>query len=260
MPNLTELVFPQRKERFEDRRREGSDRKLLDEFFDHPTLLAISRLVSQGQFESIDYPISTGKEGGVFRATTPDGFRAVKVYRIGNAVFRRIPPYALEELRREASQGNFRRLVFAWTRREHTVLRKLHAARVRAPETYGYFRNILVMEFVGVDGLPCPRVRDAMIPDVSAFYADLVEQLRRMTVDAHLVHGDLSPYNVLLLENRPVLIDVAQSIPTDHPQARALLLRDVANFAKYFRRLGLKVSAESFFEAVGGPTVGPKRK
>ncbi|HEY6238652.1 MAG TPA: serine protein kinase RIO [Thermoplasmata archaeon] len=258
MPNPIDLVFPQRKERFEDRRREGSDRKLLDEFFDHPTLLAVSRLISQGQFESLDYPISTGKEGGVFRATTPDGYRAVKVYRIGNAIFRRIPPYALEELRREASQGNFRRLVFAWTRREHTILRALHTARVRAPETYGYFRNILVMEFVGVEGVPCPRIRDAVLPDVGAFYEVLVEQIRRMTVDAHLVHGDLSPYNVLLLEDRPVLIDVAQSIPTSHPQAKELLLRDVTNFARYFRHLGLKVSAPAFFEAVGGPSVGPK--
>ena len=125
MPNTAEQVFPHSKERFEDRRKQSSDRKLLDEFFDHPTLLAISRLVSQGQFEAIDYPIATGKEGGVFRATSSAGYRAVKVYRIGNAIFRRIPSYAMEDLKREASARNFGRLVFAWTRREHSVLRKL---------------------------------------------------------------------------------------------------------------------------------------
>jgi RIO kinase 1 len=258
MPNTAEQVFPRRKERFADRRKESSDRKLLDEFFDHPTLLAVSRLVTQGQFEAIDYPISTGKEGGVFRATSSAGFRAVKVYRVGNAIFRRIPPYAMEDLKREASAGNFARLVFAWTRREHSTLRKLRAAEVRVPEPYGYLRNVLVMDFIGTDGLPAPRLRDAVIPDAKAFYEDLVVQLKRMTVEAHLVHGDLSPYNVLLDRNFPVLIDVAQAIPSDHPQAKALFLRDTINFARYLRKMGVDVSDDELFKAAGGAQVGPK--
>ncbi|MCI4340639.1 MAG: serine protein kinase RIO [Thermoplasmata archaeon] len=258
MPRSAEQVFPTRKSRTEDRRKEGSDRKLLDEFFDHPTLIAISRLVNQGQFDAIDYPISTGKEGGVFRASSAMGYKAVKVYRIGNAIFRRIPPYALEELKREASERNFSRLVFAWTRREHSMLRKLRAAEVRVPEPYGYLRNVLVMEFIGTEGLPAPRLRDAVIPDPKAFYEDLVVQMRRMTVDAKLVHGDLSPFNVLLDGNAPVLIDVAQSIASDHPQARALFERDTMNFAKYLRKMGMDVSDEELFRAAGGEFVGPK--
>ena len=91
MPHPEEVVFP-RRERVEDRRKEREQRKLLDEFFDHSTLLSVSRLVNRGLFDSIDYPISTGKEGGVFRATAGTDFRAVKVYRISNATFRNDPP------------------------------------------------------------------------------------------------------------------------------------------------------------------------
>lgn len=256
MPRATELVFPRRKERFEDRRHEDSSRKLLDEFFDHPTLLTVARLVSQGQFEAVDYPIATGKEGGVFRATAPDGFRAVKIYRVGNAVFRRIPPYALEELRRESSEGNFRRLVYAWTRREHTVLRRMREAEVSVPVPYGYLRNVLVMEFVGTEGLPAPVLQEAVVADPSAFYEELVGQIRRMTEKARLVHGDLSPYNVLLHEERPVFIDVAQAVDAGHPAALGLFQRDSANFARYLRRLGVNVTPEEFFEAAGGRSVG----
>ncbi len=258
MPHPAELLFPRRKERFEDRRREDASRKLLDEFFDHPTLLTVSRLVTQGQFEAIDYPISTGKEGGVFRATAGDGFRAVKIYRVGNAVFRRIPLHALEELRREASEGNFRRLIYGWTRREHTILRRLRAAGVRVPEPYGYLRNVLVMEFIGAGGLAAPLLQEAVVADPDAFYDELVLELKRMTVEARLVHGDLSPYNVLLLEDRPILIDVAQAVEATHPAARGLLERDVTNFARYFRRLGVEVTSEELFEAIGGPSVGPQ--
>jgi RIO kinase 1 len=256
MPKAEDLVFP-RRERVEDRRKELGHRKLLDEFFDHATLLAVSRLVNQGQFESLDHPISIGKEGGVFRATKGDEFRAVKVYRIGNTTFRRLPEYALEELRRVTSLRNFGGLISAWTRREHSILGLLANAGVRAPRPYGHFRNVLVMEYVGDADGAAPRLRDAPIDDPGALYEDFVAQVGRMIRVARLVHGDLSPYNTLYFDGHVVLIDVAQSVTAEHPAARRLLERDLANFARYFGRLGRAVDPVELLARVGGDTVGP---
>ena len=255
MPRPEEVVFPGR-ERFEDRRKEREQRKLLDEFFDHSTLLAVSRLVNRGQFDSLDFPISTGKEGGVFRATRQDGYRAVKVYRISNTAFRNLPLYALDELKREASLRNYGGLIFAWTRREHTILGRLHAAGVRAPIPYGHYRNVLVMEYIGSSEGAAPRLKDALVEDPKALYEDIVAQIGRMTRTAKLVHGDLSPYNTLYFEDHVVLIDVAQAISTEHPEAARLLERDVGHFAKFFGRLGLNVEAKEFLRAVGGDSLG----
>jgi RIO kinase 1 len=257
MPRAEDVVFPRRRERTEDRRKEREQRKLLDEFFDHATLLSISRLVSQGLFESVDFPISTGKEGGVFRATRGDEFRAVKVYRIGNTTFRHLPEYALEALRRQTNVRNYGGLIVAWTRREHTVLGRLTDAGVRVPRPYGHLRNVLVMEFIQEDGAPAPRLKDAVIGDPDAVYRDLVEQIGRMVRVARLVHGDLSPYNTLYADGKVVLIDVAQALPTDHPQASALLERDLANYARFLSRLGVDVSTPDFVHAVGGDAIGP---
>jgi RIO kinase 1 len=259
MPRAVDVVFP-RRERVEDRRKESQHRKLLDEFFDHATLLAVSRLVNQGLFDSIDYPISTGKEGGVFRASRGAEFRAVKIYRIGNTIFRRLPPYALEELRREASLRNYGGLVYAWTRREHTMLGRLHDAGVRVPIPYGHHRNVLVMEFIGTAEGAAPRLKDAPIEDPDALYSDVVSQIRTMIGTANLVHGDLSPYNTLYFDDGVVIIDVASSIGSGHPEARRLLERDVENFAKFFDRLGRAVDPTEFLRAVGGDTVGPPRQ
>jgi RIO kinase 1 len=256
MPRPEDVVFPRRRERTEDRYKETQQRKLLDEFFDHATLLAVSRLVSQGQFESIDFPISTGKEGGVFRATKGAEFRAVKVYRIGNTTFRHLPAYALEQLRRQTSVRNYGGLIIAWTRREHTILGRLTDAGVRVPRPYGHLRNVLVMEFIHDRDAPAPRLRDAPVEDPESLYRDLVTQIRRMVQKAHLVHGDLSPYNTLYAEGKVVLIDVAQAMPTDHPQAAKLLERDIENYGKYFRRLGVDVPTSEFMHAVGGDTLG----
>ena len=257
MPRPEEVVFPGR-ERFEDRRKEREQRKLLDEFFDHATLLAVSRLVNRGLFDSIDFPISTGKEGGVFRATRQDEYRAVKVYRISNTAFRNLPLYALEELRRESSVRNYGGLISAWTRREHTILGRLKDAGVRAPVPYGHYRNVLVMEYIGSPEGAAPRLKDALVKDPRALYEDIIAQLGRMTREAKLVHGDLSPYNTLYFEDRVVLIDVAQAVSVEHPEAYRLLARDVANFAKFFGRLGFEVTPEEFLKAVGADAIRPE--
>ena len=256
MPRPLDVVYPGR-ERVEDRRKEREQRKLLDEFFDHSTLLAVGRLQNRGLFDRVEYPISTGKEGGVFRATHPDGFRAVKIYRISNTAFRSLPPYAFEELKREASLRNYGGLIFAWTRREHTILGRLQSAGVRAPVPYGHYRNVLVMEYIGTAEGAAARLKDALVEDPAALYADLVAQVGRMVRAAKLVHGDLSPYNTLYHEGHVVLIDVAQAVSAEHPEAPRLLERDVTNFAKFFGRLGLPVDPAKFLSAVGGDTVGP---
>ena len=166
-------------------------------------------------------------------------------------MFRHLPPYVLEELLKEASAHNRSQLIFAWTRREHTILRRLASAKVRCPQPYGYYRNVLVMELIGTDGMPSPPLQEMVVTDPDAVYSDMVEQVRRMLTGARLVHGDLSPYNVLLHEGRPVLIDVAQSIDVAHPQAKALLERDIRNFAKYFAKLGVETSESAMLDAVG---------
>lgn len=260
MPRAEDVVFPRQRERFEDRRKETHQRKLLDEFFDHGTLLAVSRMISHGLIDSIDFPISTGKEGGVFRATKGTEFRAVKIYRIGNTTFRNLPPHALEELRREASVRNYGGLISAWTRRENTILGRLQSAGVRAPIPYGHYRNVLVMEFIGTAEGAAPRLQDALVEDPKALYQDLVLEIGRMVRVARLVHGDLSPYNVLWFDERAVLIDVAQAVAVDHPNAPALLRRDIVNFSKFLGRQGLDVDPATFLREVGGDEVGPPSK
>jgi RIO kinase 1 len=257
MPRPEDVVLPHRRERFEDRRKETSQRKLLDQFFDHSTLLAVSRLINQGQFDSVDRPVATGKEGGVFRATLGEEYRAVKIYRIGNSTFHNLPAYALEELRRETSVHNFGGLIFAWTRREHTILGRMADAKVRAPMPYGHYRNILVMEYIGNSEGAAPRLRDAQIDHPAAVYEELVVQIGRMIRGAKLVHGDLSPYNTLLYEGEVVLIDVAQAVPVNHPQAQALLERDIGNYAKFLSHLWFEVEPEEFLRAVGGTELPP---
>ncbi len=251
MPRVTDLVFP-RLERKEDRRKERWHRDVMDEVFDRPTLLAVSRMVTSGHFKEVDFSISTGKEANVFRVSGPSGYRALKVYRISNSIFRHLPPWALAEIHREVGGASFQRMIFAWAHREFTSLKRCFEAGVPVPKPIAQFRNLLIMEFVGEEGLPSPVLIKSVVEDPTAVRSEVASASRTMVERAELVHGDLSPFNVLYHRGHAVLIDVGQVLRTDHPQAKEMLRRDATNFARYFTRMGLPTPPETLFTEMGG--------
>ncbi len=71
----------------------------------------------------------------------------------------------------------------------------------------------------------------------AAMYADLRAQVVRM-LGCDLIHGDLSPYNVLLGRDGPVVIDFPQVVGAAHnSQAESFLHRDVENLRRFFAAL-----------------------
>jgi RIO1 family len=59
--------------------------------------------------------------------------------------------------------------------------------------------------------------------------------------ECNLVHGDLSEYNILWHEDRPVIIDVSQSVEHAHPYANDFLRKDISNITDFFGKKGLRV-------------------
>jgi len=59
---------------------------------------------------------------------------------------------------------------------------------------------------------------------------------------AKLVHADLSEYNILVDMDtmEPVIIDMGQSVLTDHFNAQTYLQRDVTNIARYFGKINIR--------------------
>ena len=62
--------------------------KIEDCAIDKYVLLIISNLRRKKIFYTLDYPISTGKEANIYRATTHDGdFVVVKIFRLDTTHF-----------------------------------------------------------------------------------------------------------------------------------------------------------------------------
>jgi RIO kinase 2 len=89
----------------------------------------------------------------------------------------------------------------------------------------------------------------------------LLLKLRRLFCNAHLVHGDLSEYNVLMTESGEfTLIDWPQSVSSDDPRADLLLKRDVSNIVNFFqKRYGANVPFEEALDFVEGKKRGLRR-
>jgi len=237
---------------------EDQDRKTLDEVFDKPALLTIYKLMTDGYIDTIDFPISTGKEANVFRVTSPEGKRyALKIYRTSNATFKRIARYIEGDTRFRGIQGSTRKIVQAWATKEYKNLQRLTDAKVRVPAPIKFHNNMLLMEYIGTEEMPAPMLRNVLLEDPGAVYKLILKYMRLAYRKAELVHADLSEYNVLW-QDGPVIIDVGQATMLDHPNAMEFLKRDVENINRYFRSLDVKVLSTE--DALTKITKGAKKE
>jgi len=226
----------------------GESRKILDEVFDHSTLLTIYKLFTDEIIETVEFSISTGKEANVFFAKSKDGPKVLKIYRVSNSTFKTISKYIVGDPRFKSLGKDRRRILFQWAQKEYANLQKAKAVGARAPEAYVCRNNILVMQYLGDKRSPAPMIKDVEIEDPAAVYKDLMLQVRRLYHLADLVHSDLSEYNVLMHDDLPYLIDMGQAVLRRHPMAREFLERDTKNLSTVFRRKGYNVPQRQVME------------
>ena len=224
---------------------DANDRKTYDEVFDRQTLMVVYKLFTDGVFDILDFPISTGKEGNVFRAATSDGdFLAVKIYRITNAGFKDLADYVLGDPRFRNAPKRFPGILYVWAKKEYANLERFQKIGVRVPHPITLNKNVLVMEYIGTDEMPARQLKDYEMEDPKGMAEWMLGVIRTAYGKGKMVHGDLSEYNVLITDGGPVVIDVAQSVLLEHWRAQELLERDVSNVSRYFKKFGVSIGVK----------------
>ena len=222
--------------------------KTLKNVFDLFTEKNIFKLISQGYIDGLHSPLSIGKESNVFTAKKSGEIRIVKIYRLQTCDFNRMYDYIKADPRYSGFSSKRRDVIFAWAHREYRNLLKAREAEVRVPTPYVVLQNILIMEFIG-DEKAARKLKDQQPEDAEAFFKETVEQMRRL-YRAGLVHADLSGFNILNHNEKPVLIDMSQSTPLDNPNAEQFLKRDVHNICTLFRKWGIKTDEEEILKKI----------
>ena len=231
------------------------DRKTYQEVFDHSTLMVLYGLMSDGFIDTLEHPISTGKEAKVFKGLQPDGVPiAIKVMRVNTAVFKKYRMYIQGDPRFKNFGGGVRNLIFTWTKKEFSNLKRMHKGGLRVPEPITFSKNILVMEYLEYEGYPAPMLKDVPFDDESLeiIFNDVVSDYKTLYQTLNMVHGDLSEYNILIMDDYPYIIDVSQSVTLSHPKSEELLQRDVTNIINYFSDHGIETDKEKLIKEIKG--------
>ncbi|MGL4831417.1 MAG: serine protein kinase RIO [Propionibacteriaceae bacterium] len=141
-----------------------------------------------------------------------------------------------------------------WAAAEWQAMVELWQADFPLPYPMSFDGNELLMEFIDVDGAAAPRL--AQTRPSPAVLAHLYEQFRDIVLRLAArgnAHGDLSPYNILVRDDRLIVIDWPQLIDiVANPDGMDYLLRDCTVTAEWFTTRGLAVDGEALFaQAVG---------
>ena len=233
----------------------SSERATAEEVFDQATLMVIYELLNSDVLYEVHGVVNAGKEARIYWGKNKQGKDlAVKVYLTASAEFRKgMLKYIEGDYRFKGVKRDTRSMIFAWAQKEFRNLEQASRAKVRVPEPIAVKNNVLVMEFIGKDGVNAPSLKEQAPDDPEKVYGVLLTYLERLYRKADLVHGDLSEYNVMMWKGKPVIFDVAQAVPTSHPMAAFFLRRDLTNVNRFFSRLGVKVlSVEEAYNRVVG--------
>jgi RIO kinase 1 len=216
--------------------------------FDTFTKRNLFELQSRGFYDEIVGPLEVGKESNVFIAKSKDKKIIIKIYRVQNADFKRMFQYIKQDPRYDFLKNKRREIIFSWTQREYKNLIRAERGKVKVPKTIVWKYNILVEEFIG-DEEPAPPLKDAYPEDPEKFFKEIVKEMRKL-YKVGLVHGDLSAFNILNYNDKPVLIDFSQSTLVKTPNSEELLVRDVKNVIQFFKKLGIKAEIEEIVEKI----------
>ena len=200
--------------------------------------LAIDSLVKADIIEAFGKTLGVGKESDVYEALTPKKQRvAIKFHRLGRTSFK--------QTKRKRSYTTKYSYTPDWhhqsriaAKKEYKALKLLYLKGIAVPKPIKQNRHVLIMSMI--EGVELYHRKD--LQDPQAILNEVLVNIRKAYQEAHIVHGDLSPYNIILQPNQHILIiDWPQSAITKHAIAKQLLKRDLKNVLVFFQRKhGLK--------------------
>jgi RIO kinase 1 len=226
---------------------------------------ALEPFVDDSLIDEVLYPIKSGKEATVYccragpklkadlvaakvyKERTQRSFRDDSVYREGRVILNG------HDRRAAAKKTTFGQKVQSalWTGHEWATLKTLHAAGADVPEPLAQSSGAILLEFVGDEDAAAPLLKTVKLStsEAEVVFERLLDNVQ-LWLAYDIVHGDLSPYNVLYRGDSYVtVIDFPQAVdPRVNTNAFHLLLRDIENLARFFERFGVSRDAFSLAE------------
>ena len=193
--------------------------------------LALNALVKAGALDALGKPLGIGKEADVYDGLSRKRRVTVKFHRIGRISFRQTRRTRGFVADRSHTTWIYQSRLAA--EREFQALRVVYRCGVSVPRPIAHNRHVVVMGLIR--GLELNDVGAIDAPEI--VLDSILLNVRKAYANAHLIHADLSEFNVIVKKDgRVLIIDWPQSVRANHPNAADILMRDVGNILRFFRR------------------------
>ena len=209
---------------------------------DKYTVETINKFLANNKIQEFVGIISAGKESNVYFAygenKTP---LAIKVYKVDPINTKWMKNYIIGDPRFKKIGTSTHKIIYTWCSKEYKNLQEMERAGLPVPKPIAAKNNVLVMSFIGdSNGTPAPRLKDAELEnDPHEELETSIGFIRKMYLEAHLVHGDLSEFNILYYQGKQYVIDVSQAVSIYHTNAPVYLERDLKNVIKYYNQYSI---------------------
>ena len=145
-----------------------------------------------------------------------------------------------------------------WIGNEYRTQTTLFQAGADVPEPIGHQGNTIMMAYIGDEYGAAPTLSEVNLPqgEAPSLFDRTLKNVALM-LDNHLIHGDLSAYNILYWEGDICIIDFPQMIEARHnPHAFELLQRDIQRVCDYYGRFGVQTNPEQITLDLWEPYMG----
>jgi len=233
------------------KREYAKDLKIERGVFDKRTMLTLYDFLNKNILDEIIGITKEGKESVILAGKKGKKYVAIKIYRTEACDFKTMWKYLVGDPRFFRVKKARRSVVNTWCQREFKNLMIATKAGVACPKPIAFKENVLIMSFIGENGVSAPMLIDVILKpeDIDYVYKLVTNEMKKL-FKAGLIHGDASEYNILSDRGRIVFIDFSQAVTLKHPSAIEFLKRDVHNIARYFQRQGMVISEKEIYDKI----------